>query len=978
MFDTKEVDGASGEIGISSPVVGDIDRDGSLEVLIGDTGGKLYCINAGGGCVPGQVDWPMFHGDLNKTGVYSPGTSYGVKVDRGLMNMGGMVGPEDLSKSVRPGQTVSYNVTVQNIGASKTFTDVDTFWLDMNQIVYKFGDPVEEHEWPTPVLMGEKKAGKNELLWGTPDKEFFDWGTPEEGVLKPYVVLRSMQKVNLTINVTAPWSGDLSELCQVELKAQSGNDTFARDSVVTKTSLEITLDFEIDILKEAVKDKEDDLFGQKVIKINPSDKATVEVMVKNEGSLNDSYNLRIEGHQYFPDWDAYFVGGPEHTDIWNDALQLDAAIMEKQFPTKYKSSDGVVKFTIVAPADAQQNELLTLKVLATSRYSEESAYLDNLTKVDYLIIEVNPVPDLELKCRDPREFIEPGGNKSYKVEVINRGNSEIDVELEHGQLEPGWSIWFTLDDGLPLVGESKKVSVIKEGVTNVYVTLGAPENATAGSRQDVVIKGTTVGDTALVSSDSVALTAIVTQKFNIEVKVSPEEMVSVNPGTVVTYNITVENKGNGKDFIIITPTKLEVNWESTFYLDGEERVTSELDRNTSVVFNMRITIPKRQLAKIYDIGINVSSIGDRELKEFFLEVKKVFNLTMYGIEHSELTSDKILNNTIQPMPGVSPGLTMNYVFELTNGGNDKDLVNIKMEPMIPSGSRQALLSPADWTDFDELGWEVYFIGITNTEAYLTDVEDKDFTKVIDMSPIKKPIGYLNDANTTIRNLQLKIGVDQTIWLKVQIRVPRDLPDIEPNVHPYSEEPWYFRVKCESADPDGKNRDVDLSDNKVMVNLNMLKPDLMISHLEDLPSNIQDGESISIVALVSNRGDIEAKNVIVTFYVDGEEVKSRDVRLLGKDVSKPISFNWQASSGDHKLEIVVDPENVIVEKKEDNNEKSTSVSVESEGFLEILSNREACSVIAIIIVVVILAVILIIIKKRGSFFGLKPGGGGEEL
>ena len=103
-------------------------------------------------------------------------------------------------------------------------------------------------------------------------------------------------------------------------------------------SLEITLDFDIDILKEPVKDQEDELFGQKVIKINPSDKATVEVMVKNTGNLNDTYNLRIEGHQYFPDWEAYFTD--VNSDQYDEALQLDAIIMEKQFPSKFQHSAG--------------------------------------------------------------------------------------------------------------------------------------------------------------------------------------------------------------------------------------------------------------------------------------------------------------------------------------------------------------------------------------------------------------------------------------------------------------------------------------------------------------------------------------------------------------------------------------------------------------------------------------------------------------
>jgi outer membrane protein assembly factor BamB len=56
--------------GISSPVVADINNDGQLEVVIGDTAGKVYCISAGGSCIPGQSDWPQFHRDTNNSGFY--------------------------------------------------------------------------------------------------------------------------------------------------------------------------------------------------------------------------------------------------------------------------------------------------------------------------------------------------------------------------------------------------------------------------------------------------------------------------------------------------------------------------------------------------------------------------------------------------------------------------------------------------------------------------------------------------------------------------------------------------------------------------------------------------------------------------------------------------------------------------------------------------------------------------------------------
>jgi hypothetical protein len=349
---------------------------------------------------------------------------------------------------------------------------------------------------------------------------------------------------------------------------------------------------------------------------------------------------------------------------------------------------------------------------------------------------------------------------------------------------------------------------------------------------------------------------------------------------------------------------------------------------------------------------------------------------VYGVEHSELTSDKILNDTIQPMPGVSPGSVLNFVFEITNGGNDKDKINIRLDPLKPSNTRQEFMTIADWSEFEDLGWKAYFIGITNTEAYLTDVTDLDFTKDLDLSALKGPVGYLNEGNETVRDLTLTLGVDQRIWVKVQVRVPRDIPDVHDELHPDAEEPWFFRLESYSADPNGKNKDVNLDDNRVFMSLNILLPNLEVVGKINHPKSIGNGDIVTISAEIRNSGDIAASEVIVTFYVDGKEVKSQTINKLEKGRSRLIPFTWQAASGGHDLKIVVDPEDGIVEKNEEDNTQTARVDVQSEGFLEYISNREVCSVIPIIIVIAIIAIVFVIIKKRGSFMGLKPGGGEE--
>jgi hypothetical protein len=733
----------------------------------------------------------------------------------------------------------------------------------------------------------------------------------------------------------------------------------------------------VEIQKEPVKDKESELFGQKVIKVNPSDKAAVEVKVRNKGNLNDTYDLKLEGHEHYLGWNAYFSGSPMKSDKFDGALSLDATIMENQFSSVYKGSEGVVEFVIEAPEGAQEDEILTLKVVTTSQYSTNSNYIENISKFDYIIVEVNPVPDLELKCRHPRQYVDPGGNVTFSVDVINRGNTQIDVELEYTQLDEGWSLEFQNNDGYPFIGTTPVVKVVKEGVTTVKVMLSAPPKAEAGSRQDVVVKGTTLGGSLLVSTDSVALTAIVSQTFDINVSILPAgikppdpgedpPILSVNPGSTITYNINISNEGNGDDFVIITPTLLEVNWDATFYLYNEERVTSELDKNETVTFRMQIVIPKTQLAGTYQTGINVSSLGDREIVYFDTVINKVFNLSAYGVVHSKLTSDKELNSTIEPYPGVSPGSILNFVFEVTNGGNAPDWITVNLAPQEPTVTRQVELGLAEWSEFESNGWEGYFIGITNTEAYMTNVEDLNFAENLDLSHETSQVAYLNDENTSVHDLNLRLGVGQQLWLKFQLRVPRDLEDSKA----------YFRLECNSADPEGKNKDVDLANNLVQVNLQILKPDLMVGKNIHHPKNIGNGDIVTISGEISNIGDIEAQEVIVTFYVDGSEIRSQTINVLEKGSTRLVPFTWQGESGKHKLTIKVDPEDAIVEKNEKNNENSTTVNSQADGGLaEIFSNREFCSVLPIIIVVIILAIIIIIIKKRGSFFGLKPGGEG---
>jgi outer membrane protein assembly factor BamB len=334
VFDTNTVEGSSGEIGISSPVVGDIDYDGELEVLIGDTEGTLYCISAGGECISGQVDWHKTHYDLNNTGFYKQNPFYGVKIEPQISHS---LHKDNckcyLEKTVRPGEIKFHNYTITNIGNHMLTSDIDRFYIQTSQFVYKNCNFEGKKGWPKPILTGE------DLKW--------DGG--KEGIGNPYVELKIFESTNISVAIRGPWTGDIQEYCDLKVEVNSSEHVWVRDSVQTRTLLDVYLDFDVEILHDVVKDKYSDLYGNKVIRLPPGGSATIEIEMQNLGNMNDSYDLQIKG--VINGWEAYFED--THSMIFLDALQLDAEIMAEPFIDYYQCNEGKVSFNITAPKEAQ-------------------------------------------------------------------------------------------------------------------------------------------------------------------------------------------------------------------------------------------------------------------------------------------------------------------------------------------------------------------------------------------------------------------------------------------------------------------------------------------------------------------------------------------------------------------------------------------------------------------------------------------------
>jgi hypothetical protein len=66
---------------IASPVLGDVDGDGDIEVAIGTRGGVVYLWDEAGAFNGDRIEWPMFRHDLHQTGWYESGGEHCVPAD---------------------------------------------------------------------------------------------------------------------------------------------------------------------------------------------------------------------------------------------------------------------------------------------------------------------------------------------------------------------------------------------------------------------------------------------------------------------------------------------------------------------------------------------------------------------------------------------------------------------------------------------------------------------------------------------------------------------------------------------------------------------------------------------------------------------------------------------------------------------------------------------------------------------------------
>ena len=216
--------------------------------------------------------------------------------------------------------------------------------------------------------------------------------------------------------------------------------------------------------------------------------------------------------------------------------------------------DGSINFTVkvTAPEEAKANENGTVFIRVQS--TTDASVYDGKR----LLALINPTFKIEMDTLVPNKWVDPGGSVDFIVTVRNVGNMQGKVTIFVTSSEPrtGWSA--SLDrETLFLAGGEQQL---------VRLTVTAPANALAGSRQVVTIHGVSEDYS---SSGVVEVSALVNRIFGLAWGLDPTEL-SIAPGTPATFLLSVTNHGNGNENVELGSSQVPTGWYVTYEINKVE------------------------------------------------------------------------------------------------------------------------------------------------------------------------------------------------------------------------------------------------------------------------------------------------------------------------------------------------------------------------------------------------------------------------
>ena len=321
------------------------------------------------------------------------------------------------------------------------------------------------------------------------------------------------------------------------------------------------------------------------LRANPSQLATVSMVVRNRGNVPDTMDLLLSEPP--PGW---------RVDVTATRVPLDP--------------DGAqeVALEVVVPPNATAGEVASFTVSASSEGNSSRS------KEVRVQVQVNQVYGLEVSAISPRQEMRPGQQVPLDLLVRNTGNGRDTLAILPGEPGAGWSV------------QVLNMTLAMDLRTDVHVTvlLTAPDPAVAGRATVFPIN---VSSSYPGLGQQASFSAIVVQFWRSQVDVIGL-VAEGRPKDRVVIPLRVENGGNG-------PVEYngDINFPSAEWVGGLDIDRLGVPAYGSARANLTFTIPADAINRSYDFTmVVISSGGEVFYTNFTFTVTQFHGITARVVE----------------------------------------------------------------------------------------------------------------------------------------------------------------------------------------------------------------------------------------------------------------------------------------------------------------------------------------------------------
>ena len=373
------------------------------------------------------------------------------------------------------------------------------------------------------------------------------------------VTLKKDKFAIINVSITAPNSADAGQF-QIDVIATS-EDGIESDTTTLIADVNYKPDFTV--LP----------YGANQKKVAPLESVIYGVTVENKGNDEDTFEFEIK------------------PGAWSDTGWI-ASLDYSSITVSQDESANLASFLTVNAPDGLADTEVTIVVNVTSGDGALVKTLNTRTKI---LQEFDPTINI---IGGTTKSVNPGEDVMFTIEVYNAGNGEdeITLSIKNDDQVPG--SWGSFSDS--------SVTLQPYTGTNLTMTVTPPSDALFKDEgYTLQIFGTSEDGENITTTKTLKVN--VNKKYDLSVTVSGASTKKVDPDGTVGFTISIRNKGNADDTILLTLYGNDDTWKPQW---GSIVSSVDLLPNQAKDVTLSVTVPDDASKADYKIGVQGTSDED--------------------------------------------------------------------------------------------------------------------------------------------------------------------------------------------------------------------------------------------------------------------------------------------------------------------------------------------------------------------------------